>query len=265
MRDVTFPFAGDLLRLDLMAQPDDVSCGPTCLNALYRYYDDEVPLKQLQVEIPSLETGGTLAVNLGLHALTRGYRARLYTYNLRIFDPTWFTLSPEDMEAKLRSRAQVSVEPKRRLATEAYAEFARLGGELRMADLEAGLLRKYLRKGVPILTGLSSTYLYQSPREMPDFTCRDDDIKGEPAGHFVILTGYDPETKEAFVSDPYEKNPIRRGTQYRVRLERLVTAILLGVLTYDANLLVIRPADDKATSNLERRQLSVSLPADSGN
>ena len=28
------------------AQPDEVSCGPTCLHSVYRFYGDELPLAQ---------------------------------------------------------------------------------------------------------------------------------------------------------------------------------------------------------------------------
>lgn len=228
------------LTLDLAAQPDDTSCGPTCLHGVYRYYGEDVSLGVLMRDVPSLDTGGTLAVHLGIDALRRGYKARLYTFNLRIFDPTWFALPRKGMLAKLTERAAHTSDAKRLMATEAYLEFLRRGGELRMRDLNAPLLRKYLRRGIPVLTGLSSTYLYQVSREMPD-TCADDDVRGEPAGHFVVLTGYDTDTAMALVADPYDRNPLRRGTKYSVPLDRLVNAILLGILTYDANLLIIRP------------------------
>ena len=65
------------LHLDILPQPDDSTCGPTCLHAVYRYFGDYVPLPVMVAEVPQLETGGTLASLLGLHALRRGYRARL--------------------------------------------------------------------------------------------------------------------------------------------------------------------------------------------
>src|SRR5690606_10722822 len=78
-----------VLEFDIEAQPDDVTCGPTCLQALYSYYKDEIPLKQLVREVKQLRNGGTLAVMLGNNALKRGYRATIYTYNLNVFDPSW--------------------------------------------------------------------------------------------------------------------------------------------------------------------------------
>ena len=78
------------LRLEILPQPDQFTCGPTCLQAVYRYFGDSVPLPKVIDEIPQLEDGGTLAVVMACHALARGYQATIYTYNVHVFDPTWF-------------------------------------------------------------------------------------------------------------------------------------------------------------------------------
>lgn len=239
------------LRLEILPQPDDSTCGPTCLQAVYRFFGKEYPLDQLIRETPRLENGGTLAVLLGNHALKRGYKATLYTYDLSVFDPSWFqgrrsTVGPHEGDAvvnlleKLQAEIAVKERRKAKLACAAYIDFVRLGGVIRMKDLSARLIRDQLRRGVPILTGLSSTYLYHHPRELAD-SSQDDDIRGEPQGHFVVLCGYDPEERLVDVADPYLKNPLGVEHHYHVGLDRLVCAILLGVLTYDANLLLIEP------------------------
>ena len=43
------------------------------------------------------------------------------------------------------------------------------------------------------------------------------------------------------MADPYEPNPFAHGLYYEVSLKRLIGAIFLGVLSYDAKLLVIEP------------------------
>jgi hypothetical protein len=118
-------------------------------------------------------------------------------------------------------------------------DFIELGGSLRFEDLTGALIRKYLNRGIPVLTGLSSTYLYRVAREYgPEDDS--DDVRGEPAGHFVVLCGYSKDTREVLVADPFLTNPT--GTnQYLVNIDRLICAILLGILTYDANLLIIEP------------------------
>jgi glutathione synthase/RimK-type ligase-like ATP-grasp enzyme len=52
------------LNLKIRAQPDNATCGPTCLHALYGYYGEQLPLDQVIAEVPSLATGGTLGVML---------------------------------------------------------------------------------------------------------------------------------------------------------------------------------------------------------
>src|SRR5262249_43377677 len=127
-----------------------------------------------------------------------------------------------------------------RIATEAYLLFLERGGELRFEELTTALIRKYLGRQIPILTGLSATYLYGSAREYgPDG--RADDIRGKPAGHFVVLCGYNRESREVLVADPLQKNPLARANQYMISIDAVLAPILLGILTYDANLLIIEP------------------------
>ena len=93
------------LYLDILPQPDNTTCGPTCLHAIYRYFGDEIPLHQVVSEVPQIEAGGTLAVYLAVHALRRGYSATIYSYNLQIFDPTWANARGEEIAEKLRLQA----------------------------------------------------------------------------------------------------------------------------------------------------------------
>jgi hypothetical protein len=227
------------LSLPLQAQPTDTSCGPTCLQAVYSYHGDQTTIEQLIKEVPTIEGGGTLAVLLGVHALRRGYQATLYTYNLRIFDPSWFHPRPADLADKLHQQLKFR-SGKRRQATQACLDFVEQGGEVLFENLTGALIRRHLLRREPILTGLSATFLYRAARVMPD-TDEDDDVRGEPLGHFVVLHGYSKREKTVLVADPYEANPMALGRSYPVPMNRLINAILLGVLTYDANLLIIRP------------------------
>jgi hypothetical protein len=229
------------LDFDIQAQPDEVTCGPTCLQALYNYYNDYVPIKQVVKEVIQLKTGGTLAVMLGNHALRRGYDAHIYTYNLNVFDPTWFQFSPLKMIDYLMK--QMDFKNKRRkliMESRGYIRFLETGGKLFNEELTIDLIKKYLKRSTPILTGLSATYLYGTPREIPQFDIYDS-IKGEPAGHFVVITGYDEDNDAVYIADPMFPNPISRGQVYAVNFSRLINSILLGIVTYDANLLIIEP------------------------
>jgi len=228
------------LQIEISKQPDDRTCGPTCLHAIYRYYDDAISLEKVIAQVRSFKEGGTQAVFLACHALQRGYKARVYTYNLQLFDPTWLSGQGVDLAERLRLQLQHKPDARIAMATEGYLEFLALGGELQFRDMSPNLIKRYLHRGVPILTGLSATYLYKCPREYGS-TDDYDDIRGEPVGHFVVLCEYQRKRKRILVADPYRANPLSADHYYHVGVGRLIHSILLGIVTYDANLLIIEP------------------------
>ncbi|MBI1386892.1 MAG: hypothetical protein GC154_00405 [bacterium] len=228
------------IHFSIMPQPDYFTCGPTCLQAVYQYYNDVLPLETVITGIPQLLTGGTLAVILACHALKRGYHATIYSYNLDVFDPTWFGLKTGQIRDKLIEQMKHKTSPRIQLISQNYLEFFELGGELRFAELTHRLIQKHLKKDTPILTGLSATYLYHSSREIGP-NCDYDDIRGTPCGHFVVLCGYNRDHRTVRVADPLYPNPLKENHYYEVNLDRLISSILLGVLTDDANLLLIEP------------------------
>ena len=223
------------LPLHIQPQPDETTCGPTCLHAIYGYWGEEEDLGQVIARTGKLEHGtGTLAVFLACDALRKGYQAIIYTYNLTVFDPTWFRKGVNIAE-RLHQQREMKNDPKLQHATEGYLEFLQLGGSLRLNDLTRPLVRGLLRRRLPILTGLSSTYLYRATREFgPDDV--PDDVRGAPVGHFVVISGYNREKRTVLISDPY--GPTR---QYWVPIDRALGAVLLGIVTHDANLLIISP------------------------
>jgi hypothetical protein len=233
----------DALRLpmSIQPQPDGTSCGPTCLHSVYHYWNDSEPLEDIIGRTGQLEPGGTFAVYLACDALRKSYRATIYTYNLNVFDPSWFTSTHVDLAQRLRLQSQAKQDsPRLQWATKGYLEFLQLGGRLRHMDLSRGLLHNLLRRRQPILTGLSSTFLYRTARE---YGANDepDDVRGKPAGHFVVIAGYDINRGKVLVLDPYQQNPYGQSHEYWIGVDRVIGAILLGIVTHDANLLVIHP------------------------
>jgi hypothetical protein len=228
------------LPVKILPQPDETTCGPTCLHAVYRYWGDEENLGTVIGRAGRLEHGGTFAVFLACDALRRGYMATIYTYNLNVFDPTWFIGNDVDIADRLRRQREIKMDYRLQHATTGYLEFLSLGGRLRLLDLSRSLIRGILRRRLPIITGLSSTYLYRVPREYgPDD--EPDDVRGLPSGHFVVIAGYDRERRKVLVVDPYQQNPYASSHEYWLSVDRVVGAVLLGIVTHDANLLIIHP------------------------
>lgn len=227
--------------IKILPQPDDTTCGPTSLHAVYRFYNLEINLDEVIGSVRSLEEGGTLAVMLGIDALKRGFNATIYSYNLKVFDPSWQGLANEELIELLERQLIYKKGRKFEQATRAYQKFLALGGEIKFEDMNPGILTYYFNNEVPILTGLSATYLYNSKREYSNIENSTvyDDLKGEPTGHFVVLCGMNG--NNVYVADPYKGNPISGKNYYEVGITRLLNSILLGIVTYDANMLMILP------------------------
>lgn len=230
------------LCFDIRRQPDAATCGPTCLHALYRYYGDVITLDEVVAQVPQWQAGGTLAVYLALHALRRGYQTTILPYNLTVFDPTWKELGTGRIMEKLKAQLPHKKElPGFEEVTQAYLDYLALGGRLKFKVITPTLIRTHLKSGTPILTGLSATYLYNDAREIERHgKWVADDVRGHSCGHFVVLSGYRKENRSVQVADPLVPNPIAEGRYYDVDIYRLVCAIMLGILTYDGNLLIVR-------------------------
>src|SRR5690606_22970746 len=125
------PRASMKLDLSVSKQPDDESCGITCLQAIYDYYDHPTTLEKLKHEVDHWRTGGTLAVNLARHALNHGFRAEIYTFNITIFDPTWKKLETKDLLAKLKLRQSKIRSKRQKKVIGYYKDFLKKGGTIR--------------------------------------------------------------------------------------------------------------------------------------
>lgn len=238
-----------MLHVPIHTQPDDETCGPTSLHAIYQFYGLHLPLEQIIQEVERTISGGTLAPLLGLHAIKNGFTSTLYVNNLNLFDPSWFKhghASAVFLIRKLQAQRAHQKEPATLRASIAYEQFLSLGGIIRFKTLSIQLLKQYFKQNTPILTGLSATYLYQCPRERFTETGESiyDDIEGKPCGHFVVLCGYDDKKRLVVVADPHRANPISHDNYYKVSISRLLNSILLGVYTFDANLLIIQPKEE---------------------
>jgi len=224
-------------RMPIQSQPSDTTCGPTCLHALYQFYGYPCDLSSVITQTEELNTGGTLAVMLGMHALQQGWKADIHTFNLNIFDPTWFSYDEFPLH-KLKEQYHTRKDPKLKQAIHAYIIYLEMGGRIHYEDLTIPFLKSMIR-GNPVLTGLSGTHLYGSSREWKNSA---DDVRGQPVGHFVILYDLNSDQNQVIIADPLDNNPTE-SNRYMISIDRLINAILLGVLTYDGNLLVIQPPD----------------------
>jgi hypothetical protein len=235
-----------MIELTMRSQPNDETCGPTSLHAIYHYFGLTISLKEVIDTIEHSLSGGTLCPLLGKHALDQGFDATIFVNQLDLFDPTWFKksyASRETLLIKLKSQDKFKQGKHFVAHSKAYQEFIELGGDIRFKTIDGQIFKEYFHKNIPILTGLNSTYLYRSSRELYTQSGEAffDDLQGVASGHFVVLCGYHEKRRHVIVADPYRENPLSKNNYYKVSLARLINAIMLGAQTYDASLLVITP------------------------
>ena len=145
------------------------------------YWGDDEPLATVIERMWRLEQGGTFAVFLGCDALAQGLsRAHLHVQPLRVRSDVVHAAARRHRRAA-RSRSARRRATRGQHATDGYLEFLERGGRLRFADLSQHLIRGILRCRLPIITGLSSTYLYRSAREFGR-TDTPDDVRGIRSG-----------------------------------------------------------------------------------
>lgn len=232
----------------MQSQPDDESCGPTSLHAVYSYYGHTIPLENLVKAVERSLSGGTLGPLLGNHALSNGFDAAIYINNLDVFDPTWFEngkAKPILLYNKLEEQMKYKKDPGIQQVSKAYLKYLTLGGQVYFKSLEVPVLQHYFDQKIPIIAGLNATYLYRSPRETYiEGVSVFDDIKGTSCGHFVVLCGYEDRFKNVIIADPHRENPLSHNNYYKVSSHRLLNAIMLGISSCDANMLIIRPKSD---------------------
>lgn len=230
-----------LLPFSISAQPDELTCGPAVLHAVYRFWGVERSLQQMIDEVTSVPGGGTAAVMLALHAEMHNFDAVIYTCSLPMFDPTWFRPGASVIRERLIEQARVKkFDDKRQVVTQAYIQYLDNGGEVKMEDLTLDLIASHLSQGKPLIMGVSATWLYRCMRDRQDDMYRDD-IAGEPTGHFVVVHGIDTERRRAWIADPFCETPWPGSHHYEVDADRLIAAMMLGVTSYDAKLLVLTP------------------------
>src|SRR5512141_442066 len=108
------------LPVKILPQPDETTCGPTCLHAIYRYWGEEESRQTGIGRAQRFVQGGTVAVFLACDALRKGYAATIYTYNLMVFDPTWFARPRVDIGERLALQRSYKPDPRLALVTEGY-------------------------------------------------------------------------------------------------------------------------------------------------
>ena len=87
---MTMPMAFRL-AVDILPQPDETTCGPTCLHAIYRYWQEDEPLSEVIARTGKSSRAARWPYSWRATPCARATAPRSIPITSTVFDPTWFT------------------------------------------------------------------------------------------------------------------------------------------------------------------------------
>lgn len=68
----------------------------------------------------------------------------------------------------------------------------------------------------------------------------------------MVLYGIERTGNNIWIADPLTTNPLGDEHLYYASFDKVLAALFLGIVTYDANLLTVRPRRSETTPPLDR-------------
>jgi len=239
------------LKIERAIQPDDSSCGPTSLKMALSFFKDDKSIDEIKKHVKMFKGIGCYDSHLALGAIELGYTPIVYSFNRRIFHPSWSDLNADKLLEKLIEKkkklegekkkpdANLSQLRKDLISIEGYIELLKKGVELHLSPLSRDLILKYLKEGLPVIVALDMSYLYSAPNF-------DDEFEMEHTTHFVVIYGFDPSDNTFLIADPwYEIKLDNKNGKYKRDTDIIINAILYADYCNDADLLIIKKGDKK--------------------
>lgn len=227
------------MRLNILPQINHQLSGAETLRGIYAYYGEDISMDDLVVSTTRFSNRRLRPLALAIDALERGYAVTVHCCDTRIFDLSWMGLVSSELKEKLEYHKSKADSVHLTQTFDAYIQILEKGGTIDLSEINRAVIRKAVELKAPIIAAVSATHLFHSKREYLDSKDRPvlDDAKGKTAGHLVAVTAW--VGKEITLHDPYLANPITGKAKYKVYISRLMRSILLGVLSYDAQMVVI--------------------------
>ena len=199
-------------------QPTNFSCGQTALATLLSHYGVHFEPEELIAQLPVIkdEQGrafGTTMQQLATWCLGQGFRVTIYSCDFQVLDLAWSKLSSEDILGRLSAVKETRNVPSlgkhlTETYVDAYTEFLRAGGELRISPwLDAHTLYEIVRNG-PISFAVASNVFYERGRSINTGlrTGVPNDLEGVLGTHSVVINGFDS-SGDFLISDPWVPDP----------------------------------------------------------
>jgi len=178
------------------------TCGSSSLQQVLAYYGVKLGLDEILKDIKKYKYG-TFMPYLGLYAKRLGFMPKIVTYDVKVFDPTWFGLLVGQIIKKLETRSrEMDVPHVYRSECKAFVRYLKAGGAIEFDFIKKGRIIKELERKRPVIVDVCSTILHRKERKnrVKD---KYSDTSGEPMYHAVVVSGH--EKGKFIIVDPSKK------------------------------------------------------------
>lgn len=198
------------------------SCGPSSVQQILAYYRISKSLEDILKEMELFDDVGiSFDGQLGEYLLNLGFKVMIYTRDTKLFDPTWFNLSRNNLIRKLKYKLSLIKQKFKRYQFRGFINFLKKSGKIKFEIITTNLFKKYINKGIPIMVGVDDSLLYRKKRCSKAFY--DDDINGKVWGHELVISGY--KNNKFQITDPFDLNPFSKNGKYFVSEDELIANI----------------------------------------
>lgn len=211
-------------------------CVQASASQILSYYGIHKTIMDIKKEVPVYIDSqginrGTSLGHIAAHFQKLGLSTILHTSDVILFDPSWKKIDSTNLITKLKARLPHLVhgwydKTTLTLIVDGYIQYLNNGGQIIFPIIDIPYILKYLKQG-PIYMTVSYNVLNQCSKY--DFTKIDtqDDLKGLPSTHAIVISGYSNGTFD--IVDP----DINYGGYRKIPESRLLAAFYLAETDMD--------------------------------
>lgn len=193
----------DKIPVPRFEQKQRVWCGPAALQSMLAFNKCFVMQEEI-VNFVNLDEGCYIQ-DLGAFALSKGFNVEVFSYDMIYLDPTWSSLSNNDLIERMNARLHHVKSSKSSSANfKSLINYVSNGGKLSISLPKKEQIISLLQENKPILAIVNSNSLYDRARL--DYNGKTNDVTGTVGGHFLVIVGH--KNGYFFVIDPSYENPI---------------------------------------------------------
>lgn len=231
--------------LPFQKQSTSSNCVQTSTSQLLSFYGIDLSPADIEKEVPVRKNSdnkpmGTLFADIGSW-IKSNYELQpvMHVFDSQVIDRSWKELTQAQILSELVKLQNTGIEtafsPYVPLHINAYIDYLKSGGKIRIEKCTNELLQRLLAKG-PVLTIVSFNYLYDYPRVVYDQTKKNyvsNPQSGKVIEHAIVLTGY--HEGAYFYNDP----DAEYGGRHKVQDDVLIGAICSAQINSDNYLLTL--------------------------